>query len=79
MNAGTPVLISDAAVLRELAGNDYPFVGADDVKGATQLLNRFLADQDFWMSSSKAGRDRAAMFNWENSIVEHKKVLESLL
>tara|TARA_Y100000114_G_scaffold140471_1_gene145339 strand:- start:2462 stop:3637 length:1176 start_codon:yes stop_codon:yes gene_type:complete len=79
MNAGTPVLISDAAVLRELAGNDYPFVGADDVKGATQLLNRFLADQDFWTSSSKAGRDRAAMFNWENSIVEHKKVLESLL
>ena len=79
MNAGTPVLISDAAVLRELAGKDYPFVGVDNLKGATQLLNRYLTDQDFWMISSKAGKEKASMFNWENSMLEHKKVFESLL
>jgi glycosyltransferase involved in cell wall biosynthesis len=61
--AGTPCIVSDAAALREIAGDDAPAVPLDDDDAWTDALDRALSGADD--ARAAAVRDSAiARFSW---------------
>ena len=74
MSLGTPVVVSDIPVFREVAGAAGAYVAPNDVGGFVRAV-RELDDQDVWAARSAAARDQAARYSWETSA----KVLLALL
>jgi glycosyltransferase involved in cell wall biosynthesis len=74
MSLGTPVVVSDIPVFREVAGAAGAYVDPDDVGGFVRAL-RDLDDPDVWEARSATARDQAARYSWETSA----KVLLALL
>jgi glycosyltransferase involved in cell wall biosynthesis len=66
MALGTPVVVSDIPVFREVAGVAGTYVDPDDVGGFVRAV-RDLDDADVWTSRSAAARERAAHYSWEAS------------
>jgi glycosyltransferase involved in cell wall biosynthesis len=69
MTLGTPVIVSDIPIFREIGGEAALFFAADS---AEQLADRVrhLAEDGVWASRSTASRAEAARFTWEGS-AEH--------
>jgi glycosyltransferase involved in cell wall biosynthesis len=61
MASGTPVVLSDDAALREVAGDAGVYADGGDLGAA---LRRVLGERARW---SAAGLERAAAFSWEDS------------
>ncbi|GAA1283533.1 glycosyltransferase family 1 protein [Pseudonocardia aurantiaca] len=74
MSLGTPVVVSDIPVFREVAGAAGAYVAPNDVGGFVRAV-RELDDQDVWEARSATARDQAARYSWETSA----KVLLALL
>lgn len=74
MGLGTPVVVSDIPVFREVGGDAAAYVDPDDVAGLVAAV-RALEDPVRWERASAAARDRAAAFSWESSA----RVLQALL
>ena len=66
MQLGTPVVVSDIPVFREVAGDAAAFVDPDDVAGFVAAV-RELDDPDRWADRSAAARARAAGYTWDAS------------
>ncbi len=66
MQLGTPVVVSDIPVFREVAGEAGRFVAPDDVAGFVAAV-RELDDPTCWSASSAAARARAATYSWDAS------------
>jgi glycosyltransferase involved in cell wall biosynthesis len=66
MALGTPVVVSDIPVFREVAGDSGAFVDPDDVGGFVRAV-RELDDPDVWEKRSAAACERAAHYSWEAS------------
>ncbi|HZG89694.1 MAG TPA: glycosyltransferase family 1 protein [Pseudonocardia sp.] len=66
MGLGTPVVVSDIPVFREVGGAAAAYVDADDVAGFVRAV-RELDDPDEWARRSAAGLSRAAHYSWESS------------
>jgi glycosyltransferase involved in cell wall biosynthesis len=66
MALGTPVVVSDIPVFREVAGDAGAYVDPDDVGGFVRAV-RELDDPDVWEKRSAAARERAAHYSWEAS------------
>jgi glycosyltransferase involved in cell wall biosynthesis len=74
MALGTPVVVSDIPVFREVAGAAGAYVDPEDVGGFVRAV-RELDDPEVWAERSAAARERAAHYSWEASA----KVLLALL
>ncbi|MCO1655919.1 glycosyltransferase family 4 protein [Pseudonocardia humida] len=66
MGLGTPVVVSDIPVFREVGGDAAAYVAPDDVAGFVRAV-RELDDPDVWAARSAASRERAARYSWEAS------------
>jgi glycosyltransferase involved in cell wall biosynthesis len=66
MQLGTPVVVSDIPVFREVAGDAAAFVDPDDVAGFVAAV-RALDDPGYWAARSAAARARAAHYSWDAS------------
>jgi len=66
MQLGTPVVVSDIPVFREVAGAAGVFVDPDDVAGFVAAI-RELDDPVCWERRSAAARERAGQFSWDAS------------
>jgi glycosyltransferase involved in cell wall biosynthesis len=68
---GTPVVLSDAPALVEVAGGAGQVVALDELatypERLAESIVRVLADRDLAARLSQAGRDRANLFSWQNS------------
>jgi len=74
MSRGTPVIVSDIPVFREVGEDVALYFGADDPSAfATQV--RALEAPAEWASRSTASRDRAAHYSWDASAAALLKVL----
>lgn len=70
MSHGTPVVLSDLPIFREIAGSaagsGARVVGPDDPAGFAQAM-RSLEDSEEFAAASAAARGRASDFSWEDS------------
>ena len=66
MSVGTPVVVSDIAVFREVCGDAALYVRTGDAAGFAAAV-RGLADPGAWHQRSAACRERAATFSWDAS------------
>jgi glycosyltransferase involved in cell wall biosynthesis len=74
MGLGTPVVVSDIPVFREVGGDAATYVDPDDVAGFVRAV-RELDDPAQWARRSALSRERAAHYTWDASA----KVLLALL
>lgn len=66
MAVGTPVVVSDIPVFREVGGAAGAYVDPDDVAGFVAAV-RELDDPEVWAERSAAARIRAAGYDWNSS------------
>ncbi|WP_353987818.1 glycosyltransferase family 4 protein [Ruicaihuangia caeni] len=66
MTHGTPVVVSDIPIFREIAGDAGRYFDPDDAQGVASAL-RALEDDAAWLSASKSGTEQARLFDWERS------------
>ncbi len=67
MRFGTPLLISDIPVLREVAADAAVFVPPGDVEAWAAALTSLLDDPDRLASLASAGRARGTRFQWSRT------------
>jgi glycosyltransferase involved in cell wall biosynthesis len=66
MAVGTPLVVSDIPVFREVGAEAAAYVDPDDVEGFARAIRALDDDAAFAMASAKA-RERAAHYSWERS------------
>jgi len=66
MALGTPLVVSDIPVFREVGGDAGAYVDPDDVDGFVAAVHA-LDDPDTWAERSTAARIRAASYDWDTS------------
>ena len=66
MSVGTPVVVSDIPVFREVAAEAGRFVSPGDAAGFARAV-RELDDEQVWTQRSEAARSRAAAYSWQHS------------
>lgn len=79
MACGTPVVVSDASSLPEVAGAAGVLVGPDDTAGWAAALSALAADPDRRAALSAAGLARAARFTWRRAARETTAVYRHVL
>lgn len=67
MAAGVPLVISDIAVHREVAGHAALYFPPGDVDALVRQCDRLLRDASLRRRLQAAGRDRSAGFSWERA------------
>lgn len=77
MGVGTPVVVSDIPVFREVGGDAATYVAPDDVPGFVRAVSA-LDDETRWKELSEAARERAPHYSWENSARVLLALLERL-
>lgn len=66
MAVGTPVVVTDIPVFREVAGEAGSYVPIGDAAGFARAIRALDAPQ-VWMARSAAARLRAATYSWDHS------------
>jgi alpha-1,3-rhamnosyl/mannosyltransferase len=75
MHLGTPLLLADIPVLREVAGDAALYAPPDDPAAWADAAARLLADRGLAAELAARGRRRAALFTWERAAAETAAVL----
>ena len=66
MAMGTPVVVTDMPIFREVAEDAALYAGADDAPGFAAQVRK-LEDHDLWQQYSARSVQRAASYSWQNS------------
>jgi glycosyltransferase involved in cell wall biosynthesis len=66
MALGTPVVVSDIPIFREIGGDAALYVPAKDASAVASAI-RSLEDPAEWVARSTASRAQAAQFSWDRS------------
>jgi glycosyltransferase involved in cell wall biosynthesis len=77
MSLGTPVVVSDIPIFREIGGEAALYAPASDPVAMASAI-RQLEDPDEWEARSVASRAQAARFSWERSADTLLATLEGL-
>jgi glycosyltransferase involved in cell wall biosynthesis len=77
MVLGTPVVVSDIPIFREIGGDAALFASADDAAAFAAAVRR-LEDPHEWRARSAASVLQAARFDWDRSAAALLHLLESL-
>ncbi|MFT4283772.1 MAG: glycosyltransferase family 1 protein [Protaetiibacter sp.] len=75
MVRGTPVVVSDIPIFREIGGEAAVYADPRDV-GAVAAAIRTLDDPEEWARRSAAAREQAAVFDWNRSARTLLELLE---
>ncbi len=78
MSLGTPVVVSDIPIFREIGGEAARFVPPKDASAVAAAV-RELADADTWARASSASRAQAANFDWDRSAAELLELVERVV
>ena len=67
MACGTPVVTSDAAALKEVAGSAGKCIPSHDIEAWAAALKRVASDADWREGACVNGLERAKLFSWERT------------
>ena len=76
MICGTPVLVSDIPVMREIVADSGLYVNPYDYEDISKGILKLFSDENLRMKLSIEGRQRASRFTWEDTA---RKTLECYL
>lgn len=76
---GVPVICSDIAVLREVAGDGALFVNPHDADALATCLRAVMTDESLRARLSKAGRRNAMRFSWGRAAAEAEALFSRLI
>ena len=76
---GVPVICSDIAVLREVAGEGALFVDPYDADALADQLNAIMIDPALRARLSNAGRHNAGRFSWDRAAAEAEVLFKRLI
>ncbi|NUU05465.1 glycosyltransferase family 1 protein [Leifsonia sp. C5G2] len=76
MTLGTPVVVSDIPIFREIGGRAALFFDADEPEQVAARV-RHLEEEGVWAARSAASRERAERYTWEGSARHLLTVLEA--
>jgi glycosyltransferase involved in cell wall biosynthesis len=79
MAQGTPVLCADIPALVEVSGGAARLVKGDEIDAWVAALGELLRDPTARATLGRAGRQRAAHFDWERSVRATRAVYEEAL
>lgn len=65
MASGTPVLLTRASAMPEVAGDAGNYIEPDNADGLRDALIRLLDDQVHWQACREAGLQQARLFSWQ--------------
>lgn len=65
MASGTPVILTRASALPEVAGSAGNFIGTEDDSACSELIQKLVEDEEFWLQRREAGLERARSFSWQ--------------
>lgn len=81
MACGTPVIVSDASSLPEVAGDAGLCVPPHDIEAWTQALGRAFYDAEWRAEAAQRGINQAQHFTWQRTadqtVASYKRVLET--
>ena len=77
MEIGTPALISDIAIFREIGGSAASFFEPSSPQGLVECVTK-LEDKAVWQKTSENSRVQASKFSWEKSAAALLKVLNQI-
>ena len=77
MSLGTPIVVSDIPIFREIGGAAALYAPATDAMAVASQIRR-LEDPAEWAVRSRASRSRAAQFSWDRSADALLATLEGL-
>ncbi len=77
MVLGTPIVVSDIPIFRDIGGDAALFAPADDPAAFAAAIRR-LEYPDEWRARSSASVRQAALFDWDRSATQLLRLLESL-
>lgn len=63
---GTPVVGSDTTAMKEIGGKGGHFCHPNDIAALSDGLERLITDESHWNQISRAARENARRFRWEN-------------
>lgn len=66
MGRGTPVVVADTAIFREIGGSAALYAAPDDAAGFAERVRELLSPGE-WEARSRAGYAQAARFDWGRS------------
>jgi alpha-1,3-rhamnosyl/mannosyltransferase len=79
MACGTPVIVSEASSLPEVAGDAGMRIDPNDVGAWTAALERAADDADWRRTARQRGMDQAARFTWTEAARRTAGVYRSIL
>lgn len=77
MGLGTPVVVSDIPIFREIGGDAAAFFPPDDAEALVRQV-RALEDPGTWAARSAAGRERATAYSWKASAQKLLEILQEV-
>lgn len=77
MASGLPVVVSDLAIFREVAGSAGTFFNPDSPADLAAKLT-LLEQSDTWDAKSKASLTRAKLFDWDKSAEKLSEIINQL-
>jgi alpha-1,3-rhamnosyl/mannosyltransferase len=79
MACGTPVIISNAPALQEVAGNVAIQVDPYDVEGLTEAIHLVISSPEIRESMKKNGLERAKCFSWRKTAAQTLNVYQKVI
>ncbi len=77
MSAGTPIVVSDIPIFREVGADAAEYFPAHDPDAAAAAI-RTLENREAWRARSTRGREVAARYDWDTSASALLEVLEQV-
>jgi len=79
MACGTPVLVSDIPVFREILSDAALYADPLDVEEIASKMALVIEQPDLRNKLVKKGKERAAFFDWEKTATEHLNLFYTLV
>ena len=77
MALGTPIVVSDISIFREIGGSAAKYFDCDSAKSFAISVNE-LAEPQVWQQASKAALAQSKLFSWENSARELLNLIQKI-
>ncbi len=79
ISCGTPIILSDIPVLREIYGDSAPYFTPEDYRELADLMRQFIRSEEIRRNTVESLKHLPEIYSWERSAREHLRVFNGFL